>query len=477
MKYLNYNYIITSKTPLKVIWSIIIFVFMIYPEVYGLIYETNITWKLLVLVLLRWTSVIIWVGPIFLRGFGFFHLFTFPIYLSIVRKLVDNFDQLLTLHSRKSGIVLLDSRAIFDKSLLLDLNLQHEFLNILFFLIYYSTFLMFYKTKSIAFESRMNLFHVGNLRVLLITILLFGAFLIFFKSQGGIIGWIGRWGMDGGRRAAMEDFGIIIKLASAVFVIPLVIYLNKGFTSFFNPLFILLFCLSLSLVFLTSGSRSGVILLIIPFFFVHTLKGGQVNLIKAFFFVLMSVFLFSSLGQIRRESTYTGGNFNSANLAFSYSTLANDFGDEVEMRSKNNANLAVYNSVLKTNVYLSGQTYIAAISFFVPRFLWREKPRSAGYYAGLYVFDEAVAFPLTIVAESYWNFGYFGVIAIALLQGLILSSVTNFLFRRMNIAFWIVIYSFLLYFPLELTSESLTPIFQIGLFLLPILKLLNLKSR
>ena len=94
-----------------------------------------------------------------------------------------------------------------------------------------------------------------------------------------------------------------------------------------------------------------------------------------------------------------------------------------------------------------GLTYIYSILNFIPRFIWPNKPSGASYtffskywYYGNY---NLPGYPsVDCFAESYWNFGYFGIIVITILAGILARQISFLQNDKKNL--WNLILGFLL---------------------------------
>ena len=88
--------------------------------------------------------------------------------------------------------------------------------------------------------------------------------------------------------------------------------------------------------------------------------------------------------------------------------------------------------------YLNGETYKLLLSKFIPRIIWKDKPldtiaNSIGRkYNVLNATDRSTSWNIPIINEAYINFGFFGVIIISFLLGLVVRffstifSINNF---------------------------------------------------
>jgi oligosaccharide repeat unit polymerase len=75
--------------------------------------------------------------------------------------------------------------------------------------------------------------------------------------------------------------------------------------------------------------------------------------------------------------------------------------------------------VPKREGYLYGATYLAALTLFIPRSIWPDKPGLCGSLAArTFYFDNADwGIPCDSIGEAYWNFGIPGVCVVFFLYG------------------------------------------------------------
>ena len=125
--------------------------------------------------------------------------------------------------------------------------------------------------------------------------------------------------------------------------------------------------------------------------------------------------------------------------------------------------------------YLYGKSYLAALTVWVPRYLWPEKPGLIDGMVGETFYNAEVGIPPGPIGEAYWNFGYLGIPLIFFLFGIFHKMLCSFLLNNpAPIGF--LLYITLLFNVYPVTSSLisalflLTPITMI-LFLFGVIKI------
>jgi oligosaccharide repeat unit polymerase len=91
-----------------------------------------------------------------------------------------------------------------------------------------------------------------------------------------------------------------------------------------------------------------------------------------------------------------------------------------------------------------GSSYTWIILSFIPRSIWPSKPVNIDTEIGIKIYGAnsygSGAVPPGLIAESYWNFGYIGIIFIPFIIGIILKKLTNFFNSKRNNINLLIIY-------------------------------------
>ncbi|MEO0628824.1 MAG: O-antigen polysaccharide polymerase Wzy, partial [Bacteroidota bacterium] len=297
---------------------------------------------------------------------------------------------------------------------------------------------------------------------------------LFFRQQGGIINWLISWGI-GGRRAAMEGYGPILKLFSVAYFVPLAWYLWKGIHVIKNPVWWVFVIIFLPLGFAATGSRSSVFIAIIGFGIAYLMRNGKIPYLIIVPSAVAGVILLGLLGQIRSASTYNDGNIDEANTDLSVEGNLSYAREDLDSRSALGPNIAIFHKVPDEVPWLYGKTYVGALSFFIPRLIWKEKPHAAGYYTGRDIFDVKYGIPPSDIAESYWNFGWLGPFIMASLFGLFLRFIANMHVVNYSDPSWQTIYIIIITSALAFSSLALTTMLQQMVWVIGGLKIIGLR--
>jgi hypothetical protein len=251
-------------------------------------------------------------------------------------------------------------------------------------------------------------------------------FLYFMQSQGGISAHLGSFG--GGRFRALAGTGHIRVLISAGTVAVLAWYaLSRTATR--NPLFWVVSALAVPSSFFVSGSRSGVVEVLVLFVVVWMVRHHKVPSIRIAVLGVVALVLLGSLGALRR-SAMQGGQVDWTVLSSTGAAESVQAARaEIEERGSNSGYLAIVAKVPNEVGYLYGKSYVGTLLFFVPRAIWKEKPRGPGAMVSAHIFSgrplnedagiyQGGGVPPGSVGEVYWNFALPGVVLVFMLFGM-----------------------------------------------------------
>lgn len=191
-----------------------------------------------------------------------------------------------------------------------------------------------------------------------------------------------------------------------------------------SPLF--LTCLAAVAVgqFLSNGSRSSMIFLIMIVGFTWALRMRRLPWRVA---AIAAPLLFLSLGVLAvvRSSGVQEQTAIEALESYDSAEILRRVQEEVEDRRFISAGVPVVAKGHEVTGLLLGETYVAAILGVVPRAVWEEKPRGPGsIYAQRFlgVPREGLSIPVPPFAEAYWNFHLPGVILIFGIFGILIRA-------------------------------------------------------
>ena len=453
----------------------LIFYFMIFgvfANLLSLYIEPDLTTLKFFIALLRIAKSALLLLPILLafKGVGILHPLLFPFLLSLARKIFQDPLFLVSPFITK-GVGLRYSSAIQNiPSNLETLNILTELTAVLWLGFIYVGYFAFkakgWRLKNLKVVPSKQRFQI---MILLAMAILFG----FLQTQGGLTAWISAWG-DGGRRETFEDIGPIIRLIGILYIVPLAWFASRQNVAFKQPLFVLGAVIFLFNGYLASGSRSSVLDVIIAFLCVWMLVKNKIPTRTAFLAGAVFFLLFGLLGEIRKASTYLEGDFEWSNVDLGVENISEAASSEIAIRSSLDPDVVIIERVPKQVDYIYGKTYLAAIFFWVPRVIWPDKPHGAGYYTGREILEVGTGVPPSPQAEAYWNFGFIGVVLIALLNGMLLRLLSVLHIKNRFNKGWIIIFVVVITSSLSLNSLGVTELLQRLIFVIPILKLLRL---
>ena len=205
---------------------------------------------------------------------------------------------------------------------------------------------------------------------------------------------------------------------------------------------------SLATVFIVSGSRTATLSPLMLFGLVYVIHTRSIPL---FTIGSVGVVIFAAvgiLGQIRSA----GNQGTEVDLTFiaEKSLVEHASATHEELAVRVSGTNLVLGKAMEEVGPLYGRTYLGAVFFFVPRALWKKKPRGAGAFAGNLLYygksfegnehgGDALGIPVIPEAEAYWNFWYFGVVGIGVLFGLFHRWLVNtFTQNRGQPVIWVI---------------------------------------
>ncbi len=235
-------------------------------------------------------------------------------------------------------------------------------------------------------------------------------FMAYMYTRGGIFAHILSWGA--GRQAALSgQFYWQLLLQSGL--IACLFWLALDHACHRKGLFWLYVSLMLGMIFLVGGSRSAVIYPMVYMIMVWALRERQLSLNKIALVLVLSFVLIGLLGSFR-NSTFTGEiGWESLNPSYSETSSLSTGLEEISARGGSSRGVIPILARVPHDVsYLYGQSYVALLTVPLPRVLWPEKPGMVGGQVGRTFFGSPVGIPPGPIGESYWNFGFAGVVGV-----------------------------------------------------------------
>ena len=224
---------------------------------------------------------------------------------------------------------------------------------------------------------------------------------------------------------------VLIQLSIIVFYINYV-HFKKSQNKTFSNKFYLIFSFLISLLFFFfTQSRSGVMFLFINCFLInYYLNFNKFSYKRLLVLFSVVVLFFSFMTSIRGGS---GFDLKDAVQDSFFSVLdplvANNGGIDTSKTAH------IMNYVDKHNDFKYGSGYLFIFSSFIPRAIWPNKPVNIDTEVGMKVYNATSygtgAVPPGLIAESYWNFGYLGILIIPFIVGIFTRRIHNY-FKIIN---------------------------------------------
>ncbi|MEB3360331.1 MAG: O-antigen polymerase [Synechococcales bacterium] len=289
-------------------------------------------------------------------------------------------------------------------------------------------------------------------KVVLTVMISVGIFAAYMQTRGGIVAHIVSWG--GGRRLGLAGdayWGLLIQLG----LIACLTWFAVDRQSASRPLFWGCAGVSLGIIFLFSGSRSGIIYPLFLGLLVWLLRERRIDTTKIVTLMLIGVFLIGFLGEFRRSTfdgeidwdLLTGESADSSALVTGL--------DEIAARSSvGDAAFPILAQVPHEVDFLYGQSYLAVLVLPVPRAFWPEKPGLVGGLTGTTFFGGMAGVPPGAIGEAYWNFGVPGVFAVFLIFGAFCRWLATVFQHNIQVPVAIVLYVITLFYFFDPSSPN-----------------------
>lgn len=305
----------------------------------------------------------------------------------------------------------------WSDSLILEAQLKLSMLNLLALLATYAGFTVRWKLPA----NRPRIVISGK-RLAWLFGFSFILVLVFLQLQGGVLAHMAS--LASGRYRMRELSGHFLVVNAFLPYILLLWYAYRP-AALRNPVFLLAFASVALLQFVVTGSRSGLFTPLAMLLAVWIFHHHKLPAVRAFALGASAVLLLGVLGDIRQSGRDGKVDFSSLS-GLDVTAALDDTYDELDSRSLDTG-MAVAALVPKQVDYLYGSTYVAALAFWIPRVLWRDKPRGAGAYASAVLYGglsvehmsgyRGGGYPVGGVPEAYWNFGISGVVLVFFFYG------------------------------------------------------------
>lgn len=264
--------------------------------------------------------------------------------------------------------------------------------------------------------------------------------IVFIRVRGGINAHLTSLGA--GRYQQLAGDGIII-VAIDIGEMAIFVWLAALPQDVKSPVFLAFLGAVCVAEFVSNGSRGAALQVLVSVGLIWALMRQKIPWKVAF---ILLPFMFLSIGLLGaiRTSSWSGSTADQTLSSASWSESLESATTEIEQRVAAAAPVPVVaRGIDVTNGPLLGQSYLVVLTEFIPRAIWRDKPRGVGsLYAQRFLGAPkgGTTIPVGPEAELYWNFGLPGVVVFALIYGILIRVVYNFFWRRYPDPFVTVFY-------------------------------------
>lgn len=241
-------------------------------------------------------------------------------------------------------------------------------------------------------------------------------FVVYMRSQGGVMAHVLSWGQSRHVSAAGEAYWII---ASQFGAFACLLWFATGpAAALRQPLFLFSAAVMLGISFLAAGSRSALLNLLLIALLIYMLRRRRVVVARTVAIALVGLILLAALGELRR-GTFAGEVRLDAVTDLAPGEALESAVEEIqERRTTADAVLPILARVPHQVDLLYGESYLAVLTLPIPRDLWPEKPGLIGGRVGQTFFGQMGGVPPGPVGEAYWNFHMPGVVLVFALFGI-----------------------------------------------------------
>lgn len=406
--------------------------------------------------------------PFFFRSFagtpiGLLHPLIMPTLISLMLDFIKNPELVLNPISIWYGDTTISNFYIsthLPPNSIIEAHLRRNVINLVSIIFTYVGFVTICWRTDLS-SSRLIELNGGRLTVLYILFLL--VVLFFLQQQGGLLTHMAS--LASGRFRMRELSGHILVVNSFLPILLILWYAHRP-NALSSYIYVAAFILATVLQFLVSGSRSGLFIPVAMLLAIWMFHNRRLPTVRAFILGLVAVLLVGILGDVRRSGNGGEVDFSALTQFNLESALENSKG-ELKSRKKNTG-LAIAALVPEQQKHLYGATYVAAATFWLPRSVWRNKPRGAGAHAAALLYSNRSSmegysgggFPVHGTSEAYWNFGYLGVVVIFFFYGIVLKLTTHWVLCDRHNPFAIVFLVLVVFSFTDPATTIVVPFFQ-----------------
>jgi hypothetical protein len=357
--------------------------------------------------------------------FGWLHPLIFPTILGIGKGLLKNIAQVfepLAIGSAPQEMLTNPELTQFSSEQMAWASVEHTGLSILSLLCYYGGFFFAQRYTNFDFRpARLRFSRPRYVSVLCTAAVGLSAVmaLVWVQQHGGLSSYMVSYFGSGRARTRGEMGGTIFFVVGLGVIASLVWYAIDD-NAFKKPLFWVALAYAIPVNFFITGSRSSVFIAAVLFLMVWMLRHQKLPKGRVLLLGFSAVVLLSIMGEFRRSS-WDGRMRWDVFLETSVTEAIDQTQEEADQRQNVQGGVPVMASVPEEVSFLKGKSYAGAVFFFVPRFIWEDKPRASGGLNAELILGRVEgggAVPIGPVAEAYWNFSVPGVVLIFFFYGI-----------------------------------------------------------
>ncbi|MCE3221734.1 oligosaccharide repeat unit polymerase [Vibrio diabolicus] len=286
-------------------------------------------------------------------------------------------------------------------------------------LVSYSIFPAFGTGLTIVENMRGNI----NLKILSVILLTILIVIFYIVKAGGVDALIYLRSMKDENRITSQFGGELIFLSKLILPVSFFIIYSYLFgAKVSSRLLFLLIITAIASNFLLTGSRSSILYFLIFLLMIYYHCRERIRIDYAIICVLAALFIFSAMTQIRESG-------EEAKVEISLIDSVTNISNKMSERTIGyiNGAYSVLAFVPGKSDYMYGGSYIALLAAPIPRSIYPNKPIGLGKRNAIELYErDDTAIPPGYVAESFWNFGYYGIFLVAAVWGVILKSLYYF---------------------------------------------------
>ncbi|MEM6395428.1 MAG: O-antigen polymerase [Bacteroidota bacterium] len=372
--------------------------------------------------------------------FGWFHPLVLPLVYKLSKSFVKSPSSFFDLRSFANSAIISNQGIEHLTSYELALNdIHNNLINTFSWIVVYATFYSLKNLKAPKFKTKRSKGVVFRLIVISLIGLGFGWYVI--ELGGGIVQSI--YSMGIGRFKQRSELGgshwIVMSMMLTMACFVWFAYLKSAK---YNPLFYFFFAISLSIAFITTGSRSGLFIQIAVILLLYLYQIRKIPLVISASLGVIGFISIGILGQLRTSSWRSTELETDVVADFSFTEAVEKTRKEILVRPS--GTMMVLGEGVQKEGLLLGRTYLSIPFFWIPRAIWPEKPRGCGAYAASLLLEDGSlkdnpsggsgqSITLTWQAEAYWNFHYPGILLVSILYGMFLRFMGKLYITNRNI--------------------------------------------